>query len=275
MSMDVRRFAHGSRVPGWDEAVDLEKDPQEIPDPATTPVPASLRAEIEHHIAKYPDRRSAAIPALAAAQLLHGWCSPEAFRQVACVMRLTPAYLVSVASFYDMLDTRPVGHKRVYVCTNISCSLRGGRKLLAELEDAVGDDPDVQVRGFECLGACDIAPMVSVDGVFVGPVEDGEVAELAQQIRDGADPLPAKQLLRRPSADPDANTRDWPAPGDDFPETLSELERPATGNTPLPPEPSSFGPPMGHPDPPEDPSAPIEQSPSGPDDGPPQTEGTP
>ena len=81
------------------------------------------------------------------------------------------------------------------------------RKLLADLTEAIGDDPDIQVRGFECLGACDIAPMASIDGVFVGPIEDGEVAELAQQVRDGADPLPAKQLLKRPSADPHANTR--------------------------------------------------------------------
>jgi NADH:ubiquinone oxidoreductase subunit E len=250
MSMpDVKRFGHGSRVPGWDESVDLSKDPQEIPDPATTPVPAQLRAEIEHHIAKYPDRRSAAIPALAAAQELHGWCSPEAFRQVACVMRLTPAYLIAVASFYDMLDTQPVGHKRVYVCTNISCSLRGGRKLLSDLQEAVGDDDDVQVRGFECLGACDIAPMVSVDGVFVGPIEEGEVQELARQVRDGEDPLPAKQLIKRPSADPNANTQQWDRPGTDFAEVESEIDRPAPGNSPLPAEPSSFGPPMGHEDP--------------------------
>src|SRR6478736_2738127 len=129
MSFEVRRFGAGSRVPGWDESVDLSKDPQEIPDPATTPVPADLREEIEAHIAKYPDRRSAAIPALAAAQALHGWCSPEAIEQVACVIRLTPAYLVAVASFYDMLDTHGSGtgdggyRSRVYVCTNISCSL--------------------------------------------------------------------------------------------------------------------------------------------------------
>src|ERR1044071_5632402 len=159
---DVKRFGHGSRVPGWDDAVDLTKDPQEIPDPATTPVPAELRAEIETTMAKYPDRRSAAIPALAAAQRLHGWCSPEAFRQVACVMRLTPAYLAAVATFYDMLDThgndgRPI-RSRVYVCPNISCSLCGGRELLGRLVEAVGDEPDVEVRGFECLGACDIAP---------------------------------------------------------------------------------------------------------------------
>jgi NADH-quinone oxidoreductase subunit E len=248
----VKRFAHGSRVPGWDDAVDLSKDPQEVPDPATTPVPASLREEIEHHIAKYPDRRSAAIPSLAAAQRLHGWCSPEAFLQVACVMRLTPAYLIAVASFYDMLDTRPVGRKRVYVCTNISCSLRGGRKLLDELSEAVGEEADVNVRGFECLGACDIAPMVSVDGVYVGPVEEGEVSELARQIREDEDPLPAKQLIRRPSADPNANTRAWDRPGTDFEQVESELERPAPGSDPLPPEPSSFGPPMGHPDPPEE-----------------------
>src|SRR4051794_33487231 len=277
MSMpDVKRFSHGSRVPGWDTSVDLSKDPQEVPDPATTPVPAELREEIEHHIAKYPDRRSAAIPALAAAQRLHGWCSPEAFRQVACVMRLTPAYLVAVASFYDMLDTRPVGHKRVYVCTNISCSLRGGRKLLAELSEAVGDAADVQIRGFECLGACDIAPMVSVDGVFVGPVDAAEVDELARQIRDGDDPLPAKQLLRRPSADPNANTRESDRAGTDFEQVESEIDRPAPGSDPLPTEPSSFGPPMGRPDPPEEPVAPIEQAPSEPfDEGPSQDEGTP
>ncbi|MGI9184622.1 MAG: NAD(P)H-dependent oxidoreductase subunit E, partial [Solirubrobacteraceae bacterium] len=60
----VPRFGHGSRVPGWDEAVDLTKAPALIPDPATAPVPAQLRSEIEAAMAKYPERRSAAIPAL-------------------------------------------------------------------------------------------------------------------------------------------------------------------------------------------------------------------
>jgi NADH-quinone oxidoreductase subunit E len=200
----VPRFGHGSRVPGWDDAVDLDKAPQAIPDPATTPVPADLRAEIEAHMAKYPDRRSAALPCLAAAQRVHGWCSPEAITQVATVMRLTPAYLVSVASFYDMLDTRPAGRHRVYVCTNISCSLNGGRELSARIKAQVGDDPEIDVRGFECLGACDIAPMASVDGVYVGPIALDEVPELVDQIRAGEPPLPAKQLSRRASVDPNA-----------------------------------------------------------------------
>ncbi|MGP0048333.1 MAG: hypothetical protein ACLPZR_05715, partial [Solirubrobacteraceae bacterium] len=77
-SRPVPRFGHGSRVPGWDDAVDLTKGPAVLPDPATTPVPADLRREIEAAMARYPDRHSAAIPALHAAQAVYGWCSPEA-----------------------------------------------------------------------------------------------------------------------------------------------------------------------------------------------------
>lgn len=200
----VARYGHGSRIPGWDDSVDLSKDPAPVPDPANTPVPDSLRAQIEAAMAKYPNFRSAAIPALHAAQDLHGWCSPEAISQVACVMRLTPGYLTAVATFYDMFETKPVGRQRIYVCTNISCSLRGGRELLAAVEDAAGDDPDFNVRGFECLGACDIAPMASVNGEFVGPLELSDAEQLVADLRDGREVLPDKQLSRRACADPGA-----------------------------------------------------------------------
>jgi NADH-quinone oxidoreductase subunit E len=200
MSYDVPRFGHGSRVPGWDDAVDLTKDPSPVPDPATTPVPHELRAEIEGLMAKYPDFRSAALPALAASQRVHGWCSPEAIEQVACVMRLTPGYLTAVATFYDMFDTQPVGRNRVYVCTNISCSLCGADELYERIKDAAGDDPEINVRKFECLGACDIAPMASVNGTYVGPLAADDVDELIDDIRNDRDPLPRKQLRYRPNA---------------------------------------------------------------------------
>ena len=201
----VKRFAHGSRVPGWDEAADLTKDPASVPDPATTPVPEDLRAVIEEFMARYPDRRSAAIPALHAVQRYHGWCSPTAIEQAACVMRLTPGYLIAVATFYDMLFTHPVGQHHVYVCTNISCSLCGADELYEAFLDEAGDDPRINLREFECLGACDIAPMVSIDGAYVGPVEIDEVPTVVQQIRDGEEVLPDKQLKRRKSVDPNAS----------------------------------------------------------------------
>jgi NADH-quinone oxidoreductase subunit E len=208
----VPRYEHGSRVPGWDEAADLEKDPGVVPDPATTFVPEDLRTEIELHMAKYPDRRSAAMPALAAAQRRYGWCSPKAIEQVACVMRLTPGYLDAVATFYDMLESRPVGRHQVYVCTNISCSLRGADALFETMLAAAGEDPDFNVRAFECLGACDIAPMASVDGIYVGPLELGDVERILDDVRELRPVLPEKQLRRMRVADPEANERDWPAP---------------------------------------------------------------
>jgi NADH-quinone oxidoreductase subunit E len=172
-------------------------------------VPDDLRAEIEAHMANYPDRRSATLPALAAAQRVHGWCSPQAIEEVACVMRLTPGYLAAVATFYDMLETQPVAPHSVYVCTNISCSLCGADELYAALRDAA--DPDeINVRPFECLGACDIAPMASVDGVYVGPLSIEDIPQLLDDTRAGRAVLPEKQLARRLVADPHANSREFP-----------------------------------------------------------------
>jgi NADH-quinone oxidoreductase subunit E len=198
----VPRFGHGSRVPGWDEAVDLTKDPATIPDPATTPVPPQLRERIAQAMAKYPDRRSAVIPALHAAQEEHGWCSPEAIRQVAAVMQVTPAYLTSVATFYDMFSTVPKPRHDVFVCTNISCSLRGADEFFQAMLAAAADDANVSVRSFECLGACDIAPMASVDGEYVGPLEPDDAQRIVDDVRAGRSVLEHKQLRYRRSADP-------------------------------------------------------------------------
>jgi NADH-quinone oxidoreductase subunit E len=211
MTPPIPRLGNDARASGWDRPTDPAKDPALIPDPARTEVPAELRETIEAAMARYPERRSATIPALHAAQELHGWCSPQAIEQVACVMGLTPAYLDSVASFYDMLETSPVGRHSVYVCTNISCSLRGADALLEAVSEAAGEDPDFNVRAFECLGACDIAPMASVDGVYVGPLELSDVPQLLDDTRSGRPVLPEKQLATRLVADPDANSQKFPA----------------------------------------------------------------
>jgi NADH-quinone oxidoreductase subunit E len=200
----IRRYDDGSRVPGWDDAVDLTKDPAVVPDPATTPVPEQLRAEIEQFMSRYPDFRSAAIPALHAAQRLHGWCSPTAIEQVACVMRLTPGYLTAVATFYDMFETRPKGAHDVYVCTNISCSLMGADRIFETMQRVAGNHPDFHVKSFECLGACDIAPMASIDGEYVGPLTEDDCARIVEDVRAGRPVLESKQLRHRKTVDPKA-----------------------------------------------------------------------
>jgi NADH:ubiquinone oxidoreductase subunit E len=153
-------------------------------------------------MARYPDRHSAAIPALHAAKELHGWCTPEAIEQVAAVMQLTPAYLSSVATFYDMFATVPKPRHDVFVCTNISCSLRGADEFFDAMREAAEGSDEVDVRSFECLGACDIAPMASVDGEYVGPLNLDDARQIIEDLAAGRPVLEHKQLRFRRCADP-------------------------------------------------------------------------
>jgi NADH-quinone oxidoreductase subunit E len=188
---------HSAAIPpGWDEAADLDLDPATVPDPFDVEVPDGLRAEIEAHMAKYPERHSAALPALGAAQDVHGWCSPLAIAQVATVMQVTPAYLSSVATFYDMLRTRPLGSRYVYVCTSVACYGRNAKRVYdAIAEEAESQElEDVDVREFECLGACDMAPMASIDGRYVGPLDVDDAAELVSAVKERREVLPGRGL---------------------------------------------------------------------------------
>jgi NADH:ubiquinone oxidoreductase subunit E len=186
-----------------------ERDPAPVPEPSEVEVPKALAQEIRRAMKRYPERRSASIPALWAVQRRYGWCSPEGIRQAAVVMGVTPGYLESVASFYDLFHLEPQGEHQVLVCTNISCWLRGADDVLGALMDAAGtdhpgqtsEDGKVLVRGFECLGACDLAPMASIDERYYGPLENGDAAEAVEQLRKNRrEVLPEKRLEDRETA---------------------------------------------------------------------------
>ncbi|HEY5976589.1 MAG TPA: NAD(P)H-dependent oxidoreductase subunit E [Solirubrobacterales bacterium] len=180
------------RVPG--------RAPERVPELHEVDCPPQLRERIEELMSRYPDRKSASIPSLWAVQRLYGWCTPDGIRQAAAVMRVTPAYLESVASFYDLLHTEPVGSHKVAVCTNISCWMRGGDELLDAFQSAAAGSEDLFVTGFECLGACDIAPMASIDERYFGPLETADAATAIDQLLAGAEVLPERALEKRPLA---------------------------------------------------------------------------
>jgi NADH:ubiquinone oxidoreductase subunit E len=190
------------------QAREPEGDPAPVPDPAEIEVPRALAQEIRRAMKRYPQKRSASIPALWAVQRRYGWCTPEGITQAAAVMGVTPGYLESVASFYDLFHLEPQGTHQVLVCTNISCWLRGADGVLDSFLEAAGidapgrssEDGEVFVRGFECLGACDIAPMVSIDKRYYGPLEDSDAVEAIEQLRSGAEVLPKKRLEDRGAA---------------------------------------------------------------------------
>lgn len=190
-----------------------EGAPVEVPEGHEVDVPDDLRAEIEAIMARYPQVRSASIPTLWAIQRRYGWCTPEGIRQGAAVMGITAAYLESVASFYDLFHLEPAGRHRVLVCTNISCWMRGGDQLLdafcaatgADREaaghgGALSADGEIFVSGFECLGACDLAPMVSIDERYYGPLTEADAASVVEGLQSGAEVLADRAMAKRPLA---------------------------------------------------------------------------
>ena len=176
-----------------------DRSPEEIPELHEVDCPPEMRERMEELMGRYPDRRSASMPALWEVQRRYGWCTPEGIRQAAAVIRVTPAYLESVATFYDLLHTEPVETHKVAVCTNISCWMRGGDDLL-DAFTAAAEGEDVFVTGFECLGACDIAPMASIDERYFGPLKTEDATTAVEQLLAGGEVLPEKALEKRPLA---------------------------------------------------------------------------
>jgi NADH-quinone oxidoreductase subunit E len=140
--------------------------------------------------ARYPEPRSAVMPALRAAQERYGWLTPEALREVADELELTPAYCKAIASFYDMYHLQPIGRHTVEVCTNLACALVGAQRVVEAFEHELGippgqttEDGEVTFRAIECAGGCGYAPVVVVDGSYREPVAPEDVPALVEELR--------------------------------------------------------------------------------------------
>ena len=150
-----------------------------------------LADEIQPLVDQYPDRRSATLAALRLAQERHeGWLPPDALREVADALEVTPAYCEAVASFYDMFHLAPVGEHLVEVCTNLSCALVGAQQVLEAFERELGvragetaEDGSVTLRTIECAGGCGRAVVVAVDHRYHEPVRPEDVPAIVGELR--------------------------------------------------------------------------------------------
>ncbi len=150
-----------------------------------------FRQEIDAIAARYPDGRSAIMPALRIAQERHdGWLPPEALREVADALDLTPAYCKAIASFYDRYHLAPMGRHSVEVCTNLACALVGAQRVVEALERELGigpgettEDGAVTFRTIECAGGCGYAPVVVVDQRYREPTRPEDVPALVKELR--------------------------------------------------------------------------------------------
>ena len=152
----------------------------------------NLTAEIQKVAKRYPDSKSAVLPALRLAQEEYGWLSRDALEQVGEALGLTPAYCMSIASFYDMFHLEPVGTHTVEVCTNVCCGLVNAQAVLEAFERELGVAPGettgdgaITLRAVECLGGCATPTLVAVDHRYRESVTPEQVPSIVQELRNG------------------------------------------------------------------------------------------
>jgi NADH-quinone oxidoreductase subunit E len=144
--------------------------------------------EIEREAKLYENKRGACIDALKIVQRRHGWVSDEHLRDIAVLLDMSVDDLDGVATFYNLIYRRPVGRHVVHVCDSVSCWLMGTQAVSARLATQFGaahgettSDGRFTVLPIPCLGACDEAPAMLVDGTLHTRVDpDALTALLAQ-----------------------------------------------------------------------------------------------
>ncbi len=135
--------------------------------------PAELKQECDDIVSRYPTRMAACLPILLLAQKHYdGWVSPEVEAGVAEYLGVSDSHIRGLLTFYAMYNTKPAGRHEVWVCRTLTCWLRGAPALRTKaLEIAgaskpgeVGEDGRFLIKNMECLGLCEVAPAVFIDG---------------------------------------------------------------------------------------------------------------
>ena len=157
---------------------------------AATKLPDEIRAALDELRPFYPTAEALTLPALHLAQKhWGGWLPDEAILAVAEELELPPSSVYGVVTFYDLYHQRPVGRHRIRVCSNLPCALRGAGEILETLRRQLGvDEDEVTPDGrcsyvhFECLGACEQAPMMMVDDDYHGPLTPDSVRRIVEEL---------------------------------------------------------------------------------------------
>lgn len=141
-------------------------------------------------VTKYPQREAAVLPALYVAQKDYGWLSQEALRKVSESLNLPDAFVRGVATFYYMYRNKPLGRHLIQICTNVSCMLFGGERIVDILKERYHIEPGGTTEDgrfsliiMECIGACDMAPAMLVGKDLHGRLNENNIFEILDRYK--------------------------------------------------------------------------------------------
>ncbi|MBI3315350.1 MAG: NAD(P)H-dependent oxidoreductase subunit E [Candidatus Omnitrophica bacterium] len=154
------------------------------------PALSQLDAEAQKIVSKYDKKHAAVLPLLHLAQEKIGHVTPEAEQWVSQWTQVPVAHVREVVTFYSMYHQKPVGRHPIRFCTTTSCVLMGGEKALDHLKKKLGiqngettPDGKFSLEEAECLCACEIGPMMQVDGKYHGPLNEKKIDEILDKLK--------------------------------------------------------------------------------------------
>lgn len=134
--------------------------------------------------------RTDLLPALKEGQARYGYLPPDLMAGLAASLGLPVNEVYGVASFYSFLSTVPLGHNAIWVCKCMPCHLKGGEQVLETISSELGlklgqtaHDRSFSLHETNCIGACDRAPAIMVNGDRHGPLTASTVKEVLARYR--------------------------------------------------------------------------------------------
>ncbi len=155
-------------------------------------IKGDLAADVQQIMTRYPTSRSAIMPALDLAQQKYGGVDGTTYQAVAELLDVPEIWVFEVASFYSLYDRAKTGRHHLRLCTNLSCMLRGSDALMRHLQERLNvhiggtsEDGAITLSAVECLGACEVAPVLMADTQYHGDLTveklDALLAALCEQ----------------------------------------------------------------------------------------------
>ena len=148
-----------------------------------------LRKKIDEVVGLYPKKEAAILPVLRLVQNEVGFISPEEEKFIARILGIKPLRVREVVSFYTMISPRPLGKYHIQVCSNLSCHLLGGDKLIDYLKAKLGlgigettPDQKFTLSTVECLGACETAPCMMVNFDYYGHLDKDKIDQILDRL---------------------------------------------------------------------------------------------
>ncbi len=149
--------------------------------------------EIQGILARFPSKKSAALPLMHLAQKEYGYMSEEAMKEVAGLLDLDPTHILSLAGFYSLFHEEPTGKYVLEICNDLACALLGAddfvemacRKLDIPVNGTTNDGL-FTIKTVMCLGACDRAPMLQYNLRFAEHLDEEKFDKLIAYLREEA-----------------------------------------------------------------------------------------